>query len=406
MIEVTCFQCGQTVLVSPDVTRCAECGANLRRLIDSEKAINYFYMRASAFADDGNLVHAVQEVQRGVTFYACAELNLLGAILAKRLNRVDQMRQFVAAVPVDSPLRGEAEWLLRANQVHVHPPEAVPTDADLLPRRAERDRRQSATPPARIQPVAWVMVVALLALGGWWGWHRLPPDWADNFEIAAAAEPRDGSAPTQTEPVPAEPAPVATASLLLVGAQRATAVSAQPQSAPADVAAEPTADSSVVPLLLPTPTIAPDLVSAPTAAQPIVAIDPAVAAVAASTQAVDLAALLTQQGRADLATLPVQARREGQRLVLEGTVESVAQRTELETYARLIPEITEISLLNVRVRLPATYTVQAGDSLWVVSMNLYGEPGMIEEIYAANRNVMSSPNTLSVGMVLAVPEKP
>jgi len=91
--------------------------------------------------------------------------------------------------------------------------------------------------------------------------------------------------------------------------------------------------------------------------------------------------------------------------VLEGTVESVQQRADLEGYARLAPNVGEISLLNVRVRLPATYTVQAGDSLWVVSMNLYGEPGMIEEIYAANRNVMSSPNTLSVGMVLAVPEK-
>ena len=54
MIEVTCFQCGQTVLISPDVTRCAACGANLRRLIDSENAINYFYARASAFADGGN----------------------------------------------------------------------------------------------------------------------------------------------------------------------------------------------------------------------------------------------------------------------------------------------------------------------------------------------------------------
>ena len=61
MIEVTCFHCGQTVLISPDVTRCAECGANLRRLISGERAIDYFYTRASDFADAGNLVHAVQE---------------------------------------------------------------------------------------------------------------------------------------------------------------------------------------------------------------------------------------------------------------------------------------------------------------------------------------------------------
>ncbi len=182
-------------------------------------------------------------------------------------------------------------------------------------------------------------------------------------------------------------------------------MTAQPLATPVAAPVEPAADDVTAPPLLPTPTIALDLVSAPTAAQPIAAIDPAVAAVVVSAQAVDLAAFLNEQGRADLAALPVQARREGARLVLEGTVASVAQRTELEAYARLVPEITELSLLNVRVRLPATYTVQAGDSLWTVSVSLYGEPGMVEEIYAANRNVMSSPNTLSVGMVLAVPEK-
>jgi len=386
MIEVTCFHCGQAVLISPDVTRCPECGANLRRLIDSEQAIAYFYARASAFADADNLVHAVQEVQRGVTFHPCPELNLLGAILAKRLQRLDQMRQFVAAVPVDSPLRSEAEWLLRANQAQVHLPETVPTDADLLPPRAERDRRRPAETRARIQPVAWVMLTALLLLGGWWGWNRLPPDWIDQFEIAAVAEPRLDLAPAPVYAAtrPAAAAPAATATFAVVA---------------------PAADSPAAPILLPTPTIALDLVAAPTVAQPIAVQNPAIAAVIADSQPFDLAALLQAEGRSDLAALPVQARREGERLVLEGTVESVQQRADLEGYARLAPNVGEISLLNVRVRLPATYTVQAGDSLWVVSMNLYGEPGMIEEIYAANRNVMSSPNTLSVGMVLAVPEK-
>ena len=388
MIEVTCFHCGQTVLISPDVIRCSECGANLRRLIDSEQAINYFYTRASGFADAGNLVHAVQEVQRGVTFYPCAELNLLGAILARRLNRVDQMRQFVAAVPVDSPLRSEAEWLLRASQSQSHVPEAVPTDADLLPRRAEPDRRGRSANPVRIQPVAWALLAALLALGGWWGWQQLPPDWAERIQVAAAAETTP--LPPAASTLPPSPAPET--------APADAPLDAAPAALPATATASPA-------LLLPTPTIAPDLASAPTAAQPVAAENPGLAAIAAASETVDLAGLLRGEGRDDLAALPVQARRVGGRIVLEGTVETAEQRTELERYVRLLPESNDISLVNVRVRLPATYTVREGDSLWAISMALYGAPDMVEEIYAANRGVMSSPNALSVGMVLAVPEK-
>jgi nucleoid-associated protein YgaU len=147
-------------------------------------------------------------------------------------------------------------------------------------------------------------------------------------------------------------------------------------------------------------------VSAPTVAQPVAAENPSIAAVAAASQSIDLAALLKAEGRADLAAQPVQARLEGNRLVLEGMVESTQQRTDLERYARMAAGSNELSMTNVRVRLPATYTVQSGDSLWAISMALYGEPGMVEEIYAANRGVLNSPNALSVGMVLAVPERP
>lgn len=386
MIEVTCFQCGQTVLISPDVTRCVECGANLRRLIDAEQAVNYFYARALAFADEGNMVHAVQEVQRGITFIPSAELSLLGAILAKRLNRVDQMRQFVAAVAVDSPLRGEAEWLLRTAQGQTYVPEAVPTDADLLPPRLERDRRARAASRPRIQPAAWVLMLALLVLGGWFAWNRLPPDWMDRFEIAASEPGLERGF-----------APVVAAT---ISPAKATTDTAAPQ--PVNL---PATDDRILPIRLPTPTIAPDLVSAPTAAQAVAAGDPGIAAAAAASQAVNLAQVLRREGRPDLAALPVQARFEGDRLILEGAVESVEQRADLERYARMVPGAAAISVTNVRVSLPATYTVQAGDSLWAISMKLYGAPDMVEEIYAANRNVMSSPGALSVDMVLAVPAK-
>lgn len=45
------------------------------------------------------------------------------------------------------------------------------------------------------------MMLALLALAGWWGWNRLPPNWADGIKIAAPAEPHVvNAAPTATAP--------------------------------------------------------------------------------------------------------------------------------------------------------------------------------------------------------------
>jgi len=124
MLEVTCFHCGQVVQISPDAERCSVCGMNLRKLIGREEASSYFYRRAAEYAGAGNVLGALQEVQRGLSYVNSSELNLLGAILCKRLGRWDDMRHFVAAIPADDPLRGEGEWLLRSNQARQRPPAA------------------------------------------------------------------------------------------------------------------------------------------------------------------------------------------------------------------------------------------------------------------------------------------
>ncbi len=56
------------------------------------------------------------------------------------------------------------------------------------------------------------------------------------------------------------------------------------------------------------------------------------------------------------------------------------------------------------MQLPLTYTVQEGDTLWGISMTLYGRPDMVEELFAANREVMPSAGDLRVGMALQVPQ--
>lgn len=59
---------------------------------------------------------------------------------------------------------------------------------------------------------------------------------------------------------------------------------------------------------------------------------------------------------------------------------------------------------------PATsnreYIVQAGDTLARIATKLYGRPGAWQEIYNANREILSAPEKLSVGMKLRLPYAP
>jgi len=49
------------------------------------------------------------------------------------------------------------------------------------------------------------------------------------------------------------------------------------------------------------------------------------------------------------------------------------------------------------------YTVEEGDSLWVISKKVYGVGASWETIYQANRDVLESPDDLDVGMKLRIP---
>ena len=56
------------------------------------------------------------------------------------------------------------------------------------------------------------------------------------------------------------------------------------------------------------------------------------------------------------------------------------------------------------VEPPQTYTVQQGDSLYGISVKLYGTPRHYERIYEANRDRIKDPNTLQVGINLRMPD--
>ncbi|MFO7632507.1 MAG: LysM peptidoglycan-binding domain-containing protein [Caldilinea sp.] len=366
--------------ISPDADRCELCGANLRRLIDAQHASRYFYMRAADLSARSDVAAALAEVQRGLAYQPSSELHLLGAILCKRLDKFDHMRHHVAAIPVDDVLRGEAEWLLRSSQARQRAPtdavrahEEFPlSDDELLPLVME-EVRPSARPIRRRSPVrafATLSVVVLLGLGGWWLWQE-PPAWVTELLPTGQV-----AAPVEQPSAPAE----------------------RLQSAPtAEVTATQAPDSATTPQSAPTPFVAPEL--AGTNPEPLAASSPEAIIVAPPF---DVKTVLIEAQRPDLAET-INGRMEGGRLVLEGTVASAEARDELVALLERLPAVDEVSAVNVLVRPPSSYTVQEGDTLWGISMKLYGTPDRIQAIFEANLDVLPSADALRIGMELQVP---
>ncbi|MBN1991158.1 MAG: LysM peptidoglycan-binding domain-containing protein [Anaerolineae bacterium] len=55
---------------------------------------------------------------------------------------------------------------------------------------------------------------------------------------------------------------------------------------------------------------------------------------------------------------------------------------------------------------PGTYTVQPGDTLWLIAVKVYGTGGLWYLIFEANRDLLDDPGRIRPGQVLKVPAKP
>lgn len=85
-----------------------------------------------------------------------------------------------------------------------------------------------------------------------------------------------------------------------------------------------------------------------------------------------------------------------------------APEAAVVTHQRRVQPLPRSNLLGISTS-PVTsettqiYTVVAGDNLVIVSRKVYGTPSRYKEIFEANRDVMPSINTLSVGTKLKIP---
>ncbi len=419
MHEATCTHCGRSVPITPDAPRCSHCGQDLHDLIPSDYAASYFYRRSADLAARGDLPSALSEVERGLAFQEASELRLLAAILSKRLGELETMRAHIAAIPVDDRLRHEAEWLIRA--------QAAPRSGGKIERtRPAGETRDSVapvpgTPAAAPQPGAPGPMRPVATRG-----ERLTPIAQAIADSAAEPPP---AAPTRPDGLWTQRiwSAVAVALMLVVGAMGWLLLSGGPDAlltfvpglAPAEQ--EPVAEApleAVTPaatpsgVILPTPTprggsaaqpqptIPADLVLLPTAA-PVAAAAPQGGLQAA---AFNLDAVLITVGRIDLAELDLRADLNGTTVSISGVLTNTEDRAALIELLGGVGSVQEVNAVNLLVRVPDTYTVVAGDTVWSIVSRFYGEdPYRIAALLDLNAGQLPNAEALQVGMVLDLP---
>lgn len=450
MHEVICFHCANAVAITPDATHCSVCGEDLQHLLPADATIDYFRERALALSDDGNRTAALAEVERGLTFAESSDLHLLAAILAEKLERFDQMRRHVAAIPVDDTLRGEAEWLLRAHQDRERAQREAARSAAKSGRSTSRNKmsgKAGQSPPAASMALlddllgrtdgqvaaqrhsVWsaLATVALVAAAGavvvtswWWFGPGALPAGMDNdlaaddlaagsaagSEANAAAE-QDIGAGASSQPSGAPIDPVAAVTLTVEPLTTETVTTETTTSGTMTVESQmPAAD-----VLLPTPTpspvpsatavVPPDLVLVPT--QPPELADASVRSVVViPAQIFDLDTFLHEMDRPDLAALNVEAQLQNGDLILQGVVNLDIQRRELVELLSAVPGVNRVSTVGLLLRPLPTYTVQEGDTLWSIVFNIYGNIDRLDEFYRYNLDVLPGQDALAPGMELKV----
>ena len=369
MQKVTCPQCRTVVEINPDAPLCHVCSADLRTLLTPEATTRYFYQRASDLAAAGQLDKALSEVNRGLSYEDDSDLRLLGAILAKRVGDYTQMRSHVAAIPVDDVLRSEGEWLIRSLQ---EPAGAIPGMGASKGTPSGRSR----SPWPVLFGLGALLVAALLAI-----WFT------DLFGLRSmVSAPADGDASTVAAAgVSADPATPSTETVAAAVMPPHNAADPAGATTPA-AEADPTEAPTATPTLEPTPTETPLPTATPT---PDVTFD--------------VTDYLMARGLPGLALLDIVGTLDEGTLVLTGTVTTVDQQRLLLDALKENPNVAVIDTTSLRLDIPATYIVVAGDSLWIISNKIYGDSTYMDDIFLLNRDILPSPEVLVVGSELKLP---
>ena len=389
-MQVTCLYCGAEAVVTPEYPECRQCTGDLSSLITSDLKAAYYYDKARDAAEQGAHFIALQLIQRGLQAQDTSELHLLAAILYADLDREEQLRAHIGAIPVNDVLRPEAEALLKrlvqrrigslAQELDSNsgsPEAAAPADGSFW----GWGLRNATVGAILVSVVALATLVVLQNPVG--NLQAFVPDWLTQ---------RAGPASLVRTEVPASEAEPLLA---------AAGDPAQPNQSTESAASE-------------------EVVQAP---------EPAMQAAVASAQAdgsesgdawsqqvalnvlerialkrIDFGPVLGQLGYPELEEREIVAVVQGDQLVLMGKVESLAERTMLLDAVSGIPGLGEVDAAALNVVVPSqTHIVVSGDSLWNLAYRYLGDGNLWPDIVAANPN--AEDGLLVIDQEIQIPER-
>lgn len=447
-MQITCSTCGSDVDAQPPAYRCPQCNAELEaqlevqnvQAFDVQDTTAYHYRQAADLAMQGETEAALRTIDKALAHKDASQLHLLAALIHRRRKEFDQMRGHVAAIPMDDVLRPEGEWLLREHQRRLQvarsqsaqsQPQSgwrrwLPSMQRLRPRG--RDEHPSSPPRssisrsplsrslrelypldavARRRPAAWLVALtafaAILALV-WWqsdqlagaigGWSQGLPSVAERLPqptSTIAASPTGARPVTATAPAEQQSASTVATSSLPADSPPTDTETATPPPAPSSTPAAVTFLTAELTAIAGSP-------------EPLAArgTDDAVLALAAEVRfPLDIYFQLLR--RPDLGELPVRAARAEGTLRLIGSVSTHQQRSELVELAANIPGVERVDGRELIIRLPDSYRVQEGETLWIIADKLYGDGARWEDLYAANAAALGEDPVLQEGQELTVP---
>lgn len=382
MQEVTCPQCENHVEITPDASVCSVCGADLRALVDPEAAAAYFYQRASELASVGRKQQALTEVNRGLTYAETSDLRLLGAILSNQVADYGQMRTHVAAIPVDDALRDEGEWILRSHQAKQQGGRtSAKTGQGALPAPLQ-DADEAGTSSRGRQRASWPLILvfvilALLALL----WFTGAPGTREGSEENAST--------TTSTLEPATPSADSEAN-----ADSTAAVAETEPGTPTETLDEDDNSAESIAATEPSPTPAPLATPTP---------EPTPEEDVSINGPVDVLAYLSERGYVGLALLDVEGELADGLLMLSGEVPMAEDLELLVEVAGGLEGADEVDATQISIEPPLTYTIGVGDSLWSISVRVYGDTEYMDDIYRGNREALGSPEYLPVGVAIELP---